>query len=151
MEEADSAGALTPAAVFIDGTHIKASANLNKKIKQEVSVAAAQYREELLAEINADRETHGKKPFDDDDDPPAPAKRKRDNTSKKKLAWWKKAGFKTVTKSTTDPDCGMFVKGKHQRQFAYESHTAYDKNGYVLEAVVTPGNVPRQCGFRRYL
>ena len=29
LEEAGSAGALTPAAVFIDGTHIKASANLN--------------------------------------------------------------------------------------------------------------------------
>lgn len=32
----------------------------------------------------------------------------------------------------------MFVKGKHQRQFAYEAHTACDKNGYVLETVVTP-------------
>ena len=32
LEEAGSAGTLTPAAVFIDGTHIKACANLNKKI-----------------------------------------------------------------------------------------------------------------------
>ena len=46
-------GALSPAAVFIDGTHIKASANLNKKIKQEVPVAAKRYREELLAEADA--------------------------------------------------------------------------------------------------
>ena len=30
LEEAGSAGMLTPAAVFIDGTNIKASANLNK-------------------------------------------------------------------------------------------------------------------------
>ncbi|WP_300606885.1 transposase [uncultured Oscillibacter sp.] len=30
LEEAGSAGTLTPAAVFIDGTNIKASANLNK-------------------------------------------------------------------------------------------------------------------------
>ncbi len=147
LEEAGSAGALTPAAVFIDGTHIKASANLSKKIKQEVPVAAKRYQKELLAEINADRETHGKKPFDDDDDPPAPAKRKRDNTSKKKLARRKKAGFKTVTKSKTDPDCGIFVKGKHQQQFAYEAHTACDKNGYVLEAVVTPGNVHDSVAF----
>ena len=147
LEEAGSAGALTPAAVFIDGTHIKASANLKKKIKQGVPAAAKRYRNELLAEINADRETHGKKPFDDDDDPPAPAKRKRDNTSKKKLARRKKAGFKTVTKSTTDPDCGIFVKGKHQQQFAYEAHTACDKNGYVLEAVVTPGNVHDSVAF----
>jgi len=48
--------------VFIDGTHIKASANLNKKIKQEVPVAAKRYREELLVEVNADREVHGKNP-----------------------------------------------------------------------------------------
>ena len=146
LEEAGSAGALTPAAVFIDGTHIKASANLKKKIKQGVPAAAKRYRNELLAEINADREAHGKKPFDDDD-PPAPAKKERDNTSKKKLARRKKAGFKTVTKSTTDPDCGVFVKGKHQRQFAYEAHTACDKNGYVLETVVTAGNVHDSVAF----
>ena len=147
LNEAGTAGALSPAAVFIDGTHIKASANLNKKIKQEVPAAAKRYRDELLAEINADREAHGKKPFDDDDDPPKPAGKKRDNTSKKKLARRKKAGFKTVTKSTTDPDCGMFVKGKHERQFAYEAHTACDKNGYVLETVVTPGNVHDSVAF----
>ena len=51
LEEAGSAGALTPAAVFIDGTHIKASANLNKKMKQEVPAAAKRYQEELLAEV----------------------------------------------------------------------------------------------------
>ena len=104
-------------------------------------MAAKGYQKELLAEINADREAHGKKPFDDDDDSPAPTKKRRDNTAKKKLARRKKAGFKTVTKSTTDPDCGVFMKGKHQRQFSYEAHAACDKNGYVLEAVGTPGNV----------
>ena len=31
LEEAGAAGALSPAAVFIDGTHIKANANINKK------------------------------------------------------------------------------------------------------------------------
>ena len=147
LNEAGTAGALSPAAVFIDGTHIKASANLNKKIKQEVPAAAKRYRAELLAEINADREAHGKKPFDDEDEPPKHTKKKRDNTSKKKLARRKKAGFKTVTKSTTDPECGMFVKGKHERQFAYEAHTACDKNGYVLETVVTPGNVHDSVAF----
>ena len=87
------------------------------------------YRDELVAEVNADREVHGKKPFDDEDEPLKPTGEKRDNTSKKKLARRKKAGLKTVAKSATDPDCGMFVKGKHQRQFAYEAHTACDKNG----------------------
>ena len=145
--EANQAGALTPGAVFIDGTHIKASANLNKKIKQEIPEAAKRYQEELMVEINADREAHGKKPFDDESDPPKAGGKKRDNTSKKEQARRKKAGFKTVTKSTTDPDCGMFVKGEHQRQFAYEAHTVCDKNGYVLEAVVTPGNVHDSVAF----
>ena len=39
LKEAGSAGALTLAAVFIDGTHNKANANQNKKITQEVPVA----------------------------------------------------------------------------------------------------------------
>ena len=59
----------------------------------------------------------------------------------------KKQGFRTVTKSVTDPDCGLFVKGEHKRQFAYEAHTACDKNGFVLETVVTPGNVHDSVAF----
>ena len=35
----------------------------------------------------------------------------------------------------------MFVKGKHERQFAYEAHTACDKNGYVLETVAHRGEM----------
>ena len=149
LEEAGSAGALTPAAVFIDGTHIKASANLKKKMKQEVPAAAKRYQEELLAEVNADREAHGKKPLDDEDEPPKAGGKKQDNTSKKKQARRKKAAKKqkTATVSTTDPECGMFHKGEHKRCFAYEAHTACDKNGYVLEAVVTPGNVHDSVAF----
>ena len=84
---------------------------------------------------------------DDDNDPPASPRKHKDNTSKKKLARRKKQGFRTVTKSTTDPDCGLFVKGGHKRQFAYEAHTACDKNGFVLETVVTPGNVHDSVAF----
>ena len=35
----------------------------------------------------------------------------------------------------------MFVKGEHEWQFAYEAHTACDKNGMVLAVEVTAGNV----------
>ena len=84
---------------------------------------------------------------DDDNDPPASPRKHKDNTSKKKLARRKKQGFRTVTKSVTDPDCGLFVKGGHKRQFAYEAHTACDKNGFVLETVVTPGNVHDSVAF----
>ena len=84
---------------------------------------------------------------DDDNDPPASPRKHKDNTSKKKLARRKKQGFRTITKSVTDPDCGLFVKGGHKRQFAYEAHTACDKNGFVLETVVTPGNVHDSVAF----
>ena len=142
LMEMVEAGYVTRGVVFVDGTHIKANANTKKVIKQEVPVAAKRYAKELMEEVNADREAHGKKPFADDDDdeePPAPTKKKKDNTSKKKLKRRKK--MKKVPVSTTDPDCGLFVKGEHKKQLAYEAHTACDANGVVLAVEVTPGNV----------
>ena len=134
--------------VFVDGTHIKANANTKKAVKKEVPVAAKRYAKELMDEVNADRETHGKKPLKDNKDdndnnePSTPPKKKRDNTSKKKLKKRKKeAKKKTVTVSTTDPDCGLFAKGDHKRQMAYEAHTACDVHGVVLDVEVTPGNI----------
>ena len=149
LMEMVEAGYVAPGVVFVDGTHIKANANTKKVVKKEVPVAAKRYAEELMDEVNADREAHGKKPFEndsDDDDsnepPTAPPKKKRDNTSKKKLKKRKKEPKKkTVTVSTTDPDCGLFVKGDHKRQMAYEAHTACDVHGVVLDVEVTPGNV----------
>lgn len=155
LGEIAQAGYLAHGAVFVDGTHIKANANIKKVVKEEVPVAAKRYAEELMAEVNADREAHGKKPFADDgedddsnDSPSAPPKKKRDNTSKKKLKKRKKeAKKKTVTKSKTDPDCGLFVKGDHKKQLAYEAHTACDIHGYVLDVEVTPGNVHDSVAF----
>ena len=146
LNEIAEAGYLSPTAVFIDGTHIKANANNKKKIQEEVPVAAKRYAKELMKEVNTDREKHGKKPFDDDDnnEPPKSSKPNK-NTSKKKLA--RRNKIKTVTKSVTDPESGLFVKGDHKRQFAYEAHTACDKHGYVLETVVTPGNVHDSVAF----
>ena len=75
--------------------------------------------------MSAEREMLGKKPIEDDDDDDDPN------------------GGETVEKtvSTTDPDCGMFVKGEHERQFAYEAHTACDKRGFVPDVEVTAGNI----------
>ena len=147
LNEIAEAGYLSPSAVFIDGTHIKANANNKKKIQEEVPAASKRYARELMKEVNADREEHDKKPFDDDDgsnEPPASSGPDK-NTSKKKLA--RRNKMKTVTKSVTDPESGLFVKGDHQRQFAYEAHTACDEHGYVLETVVTAGNVHDSVAF----
>lgn len=75
--------------------------------------------------MNAEREKLGKKPIEDDHDD--------DDTSGGETA--------EQTVSTTDPDAGMFIKGEHERQFAYEAHTACDKRGFVLGVEVTAGNV----------
>ena len=149
LDEVAEAGYLSPKAVFVDGTHIKANANTKKQVKKEVPVAAKHYAKELMEEVNADREDHGKKPFDDDDhnQPPTSPKKHKDNTSKKKVARRKKQKTKMIIESVTDPECGLFVKGDHKRQFAYEAHTACDCNGFVLETVVTPGNVHDSVAF----
>ncbi|MDR0326183.1 MAG: IS1182 family transposase [Oscillospiraceae bacterium] len=113
--------------VFIDGTHIKASANKNKKRKELAAATARVYNEQLWEEINADRESHEKKPLKDKpDEPPAE---------------------KETTVSTTDPDCGVFRKGENEVQFAYEAHTACDTYGFVLGYEVTPGNVHDSVAF----
>ena len=114
-----------PSTIFIDGTHIKASANKKKFQKAQVAKAAKVYSGQLRREVNAEREKLGKKPIEDDENHP------------------QSGGGETVEKtvSTTDPDCGMFVKGEHERQFAYEAHTACDKRGFVLGVEVTAGNV----------
>ena len=112
-----------PSAVFIDGTHIKASANKKKFQKEQVKKAAKVYDEQLRREVNEEREKLGKKPINDDDD---------DSND---------GGTVEKTVSTTDTECGMFVKGEHERQFAYEAHTACDENGFILGVEVTAGNV----------
>lgn len=108
--------------IFIDGTQIKASANKKKSQKEQVAKVAKAYDEQLRREVNADREAHGKKPVEDDDDDEGD-------------------GLVEKTVSTTDPDCGIFRKGEHKVEFAYEAHTMCEKHGFVLDVEVTAGNV----------
>lgn len=129
LKEAAEAGYLDTEAVFVDGTHIKASANLKKRIKKEVPKEAKRYTGALMEEVNADREEHGKKPFDDDDHGEPSAE------------------TKIVSESTTDPDSGVFHKGEHKKCFAYEAHTACDRHNFVLDVVVTPGNIHDSIAF----
>ena len=55
-----------PSVVFIDGTHIKASANKKKFQKEQAAKTAKVYTEQLRQEVNAEREKLGKKPVEDD-------------------------------------------------------------------------------------
>ncbi len=54
-------GFLDEESVFIDGTHIKASANNHKYMSEVVEKSVRYYEEELQKEIAADRAAHGKK------------------------------------------------------------------------------------------
>ena len=63
LNEIEKANLLSPEAVFIDVTHIKANANIKKYVKEIVPAAAKRYKEQLLQEINEDREDNNKKTF----------------------------------------------------------------------------------------
>ncbi|WP_352403142.1 IS1182 family transposase [Kandleria vitulina] len=113
-------GLVDSSTLFIDGTHIKACANKNKSRNRKVEIAARRCKEELDAEIDRDREEHGKKPFD----------RKEEAVAEKEI--------KT---STTDPECGYFHKGEKEKCFAYNANVACDRNAYILGMSIEPGNV----------
>ena len=125
LDEINNAGYLSPEAVFVDGTHIKANANLKKAVKKAVPQAAKTYEKQLMEEINEDREDHDKNPFDGANPPKE----------------------KEITQSTTDPESGVFHKGEHKKCFAYTAQTGCDKNGYVMDVTVNPGNVHDSVAF----
>lgn len=126
LEEAIECGFLKTDAVFIDATHVKASANKNKYTKKMAAHRAHKYKRELMAEINADREAHGKKPFDDDNDEDGDGLTVTEQ--------------KEIKESTTDPESGLFHKGEKERCFAYTASVACDRNNFVLSVKVAPGN-----------
>lgn len=119
LQEAISRGFVKPKEVFIDSTHVKASANKKKFDKKIVEAEAKTYKHQLEEEINKDREMHGLKPL-----------KAKDGIDTKE-----------VKESTTDPDSGMLNKSEKEKCFAYSFHTACDRNGFVLASKVTAANV----------
>ena len=123
------AGLVDTDAVYIDGTHIKANANTRKNFKKEVEIEARAYQKQLMKEIDADREEHGKKPLKDDDD----------NNGAPQT--------KTITVSKSDPESGLFHKGEHKKCFAYNAQAACDRHGWILGATVNSGNTHDSTAF----
>jgi len=119
LEEAFQHGLVDPSVVFVDSTHVKASANKRKFTTEMAEVEAKAYQDELEKEIERDRIAHGKSPL-----PPENDKKKRE-----------------IKVSKTDPDSGMFVKNERERVFAYSYHTACDRHGWILHTYVTAANV----------
>lgn len=121
LKEATDKNLVSSEHMFVDSTHVKASANKRKFAKKVVRKETKAYQSRLQDEINSDREENGKKPF--------PADK------------FDKHEEKEIKESTTDPESGYYVKDERTKQFAYSFHAAADRNGFVLGAIVTPGNV----------
>lgn len=85
LKEAMNLGFIEAEVMFIDSTHVKASANKQKYIKRVVKSQTRSYQEQLDQEINEDRKAHGKKEL-------AP------KTTEK---------TKEIKESPVDPDSGM--------------------------------------------
>ena len=130
LQAAAEEGYLDTDAIFVDGTHIKASANLKKQTRKAVPKQAKRYAKELFDEVNKDREEHGKKPFSDDSDKNPPQEKQ----------------MKETVVSTTDPESGVFHKGEHKKCFAYEHIQPVTSTFYSRRP-----RYPRQCPRQRSL
>jgi transposase len=104
--------------IYIDGTHIKASANKKSFTKVEMEKEPHAFEDIILEKINQTRINDG-------------------------LSEVTELKRKTVTRkiSTTDPECGYFVKGEKEKQMAYVAQVVCDEYGYALDCEVVAGNV----------
>ena len=119
LEEIVRRGFVDADTIFIDATHVKASANRKKRTKALAHKTARAYDEQLRKEIDEDREKNGKKPLKDNDDGTGASGEQRE-----------------IVVSTTDPESGQFHKGEKKVEFAYPTHVACDKNNFILGAIL---------------
>ena len=140
LKQAIENGYVDMTTVFGDSTHQKASANKRKANDKEVEIVKKSYEDELLKEINEDRQLHDKKPLK------TVGKEELDfdeNGEEIKLT----GKTKHIKESTTDPESGLYHKGEHEKCFAYSHQTFCDKNNFVLASVTVPGNVHDSVSF----
>ena len=118
MNQLKDKGLINTKQIYIDGTHIKASANKKKFIEVEMEKDPHAFEDIILERLNQTRINDGLE---------AVTELKRD-TVKRKI-------------STTDPECGYFVKGEKEKQMAYVAQVVCDENGYALDCDVVAGNI----------
>jgi len=140
IKQAKEYGFIDETTVYGDGTHQKASANKNKYEDKEVEIETKWYSEELLKEINEEREKIGKKPFE--------------QIEKTEIVFDEETGeekeikkTKHIKVSTTDPESGHFHKGEKEKSFAYVHQAFSDKNGFVVECTTNEGNMHDSTAF----
>ena len=129
-------GLVDTSTIFVDGTHVKASANKKKSKKILAAKKAARfYDQQLKKEIDEDRKEHGKKPLKDEEETSPPTRGANSQETKE------------VKVSTTDPQSGWFHKGDHEEVFAYNVESACDRHGWLLAYTVHLGNEHDSAAF----
>ncbi len=126
--------------IFVDGTHIKANANKHKSTKKQIKIVTDKYHKELEKEVNEFREMNGRDRYPSDDEDNGDGNLQIDEKTGE-VKEKENKDTQEITVSTTDEESGMFVKGEHERQFAYVDQVACDKHGWILGYEVNPGNV----------
>lgn len=107
--------------LFTDSTHLKASANRNRREVVEVEQSPRDYIADLESSVNDDRRSHDKKPLKPNDKPP---------------------GTRTIKQSLTDPDSGYMCRDRKGEGFYYLNHVTTDnRHNIITDVHVTPGNV----------
>lgn len=104
--------------IYMDSTHIKASANKRKSENVQIVEERKAYQDALDQECDAYSDQKG-------------IRRAKDI----------KLETKHIKQSTVDPESGHFHKGEHEKQFAYLAQTTCDQNGFILGVKINPGNL----------
>jgi transposase len=123
LRQAASKGLVAGKILYTDSTHVKANANKHKKKAVLVEETPKAYMEALDEQIDRDRESLGKKPFNRDSD-------EDDSTSH------------TIQQSTTDPGSGQLHKEGKPDGFHYSEHRTVDsKHNIIVNVHVTAASV----------
>ena len=129
--------------LYTDSTHIKAKANKHRKALVTVEETPREYIEELNAQIDLDRESLGKKPFERNDHSEHDDQDEQgDGNSDDPPPDRGQGGGKTIMKSLTDPDAGQQTREGKPDGFHYsEQRTVDSKNNVIVNVHVEPANV----------
>lgn len=122
LRQAIEAGLVGGDHLFTDSTHLKASANRNRREVVEVSQSPRDYLDALEEAVNEERQNHGKKPL------------KKDKSGKSQR--------RKIKKSLTDPESGYMCRDRKGEGFYYLNHVTTDsRHNIITDVHVTPGNV----------
>ena len=122
IRQAIDSGFVVGDQLFTDSTHLKASANRNRREVVEVDQSPRDYLDDLEEAVNEERDDHDKKPL-------------KKNESEKPQK-------REIKKSLTDPESGYMCRDRKGEGFYYLNHVTTDgRFNIVTDVYVTPGNV----------